>query len=126
MKNKFNQEKDIQDYNLLLKEKEIGWEKKKLDRLLENPEETNNSDRDKLFPLENPMLSGVPVIQTTEGEVKDFLEGNDDDQPDRYNTYNSEVARQIRAREELEARRNKHEKMIAQNKTKCKKKKEVK
>ena len=124
VKNKFNQEKDIEDYNLLLKKKEIGWEKKKLDRLLENPEETNNSDRDKLFPVENPMLSGVPVTQTTEGEVKKFLDGDDNEEPkpDRYNTYHSEVAREIQAREKLKARRKKHEKMIAQNKTKCKKK----
>ena len=129
VKNKFNQEKAIQDYNLLLKEKEIGWEKNKLDRLLENPEETNNSDRDKLFPLENLRLSGVPVsgvpvFQTTEGEVKEFLDGQGDDRPDRYSTYNSKVAQEIQAREELEARKEKHKEIIAEknkNKNKCEK-----
>jgi len=103
-----------------------------------------------LFPQQNPNISpnpqfsGIPdspdIYQNIDVQTGDHSELLDSDNeepndaqsnvvevkkgdPMRYSAHKSRIAREIREREELKARREKHEKMIAQNKTKCKKKK---
>ncbi len=97
----------------------------------------------------NPQFSGIPdspeipdspdIYQNIDVQTGDHsaLLDSDNEEPNdaqsnveeagkydplRYSTKRSKLAREIRAREALEARREKHKKMIAQNKTKCKKK----
>ena len=132
-----------------LQEKQQRMEDKaKLRKLVEQGK--GNMVRDMLFPP-NPQFSGIPdspspeipdspdIYQNIDVQTGDHSELLDSDNeepndpqsnvvevkkgdPMRYSAHKSRIAREIREREELKARREKHEKMIAQNKTKCKKK----